>query len=92
MTAEFDPDAVLPAVESYNASVTVPIHPRGHDQVAALLGDLELVEPGVVQIEQWRPDIPLDLASLPPEVTYLHRDRHRAGLRADVYAAAARVR
>ncbi len=91
MTAEFDPDAVGPAVETYNASVTVPIHPRGHDGVAALLGGLELVAPGVVQIEQWRPDIPLDLASLPPEVTYLHRDRNRAGLRADVYAAAARV-
>ncbi|HEY1616312.1 MAG TPA: SAM-dependent methyltransferase, partial [Streptosporangiaceae bacterium] len=92
MTAEFDPDVVGPAVHTYNASVTVPIHPRNRDQVAGLLGGLELIDPGVVQIERWRPDIPLDLAGLPPEVTYLHRDRHRAGLRADLYAAAARVR
>ena len=29
---------------------------RSHDEVAALLGGLELVEPGVVQAAQWRPD------------------------------------
>jgi S-adenosyl methyltransferase len=29
---------------------------RSHDEVAALLADVELVEPGVVQASQWRPD------------------------------------
>jgi len=29
---------------------------RSHDEVAALLAGLELVEPGVVQASQWRPD------------------------------------
>jgi hypothetical protein len=29
---------------------------RSHDEVAALLGGLELVEPGVVQAAQWRPE------------------------------------
>jgi hypothetical protein len=29
---------------------------RNHDEVAALFGGLELVEPGVVQATQWRPD------------------------------------
>jgi hypothetical protein len=29
---------------------------RSHDEVAALLAGLELVEPGVVQATQWRPD------------------------------------
>ena len=29
---------------------------RTRDQVASLVGDLELVPPGLVQISQWRPD------------------------------------
>ncbi|MGH3188345.1 MAG: SAM-dependent methyltransferase [Streptosporangiaceae bacterium] len=28
---------------------------RSHDEVAALLGGLDLVEPGVVQASLWRP-------------------------------------
>ena len=39
-----------------SANLAEPVTLRSHDEVAALFGDLELVEPGVVQAGQWRPD------------------------------------
>jgi hypothetical protein len=39
---------------------------RSHDEVAALLAGLELVEPGVVQATQWRPDP--DAATPPAQI------------------------
>jgi S-adenosyl methyltransferase len=39
---------------------------RSHDEVAALLAGLELVEPGVVQATQWRPDP--DAAASPAQI------------------------
>jgi hypothetical protein len=88
MTTELGPGAVSTAVQSYNSQVSVPLNPRTRDEVTGLLGGLALVPPGVVQIEQWRPDIPLEAPDLPPEVTYLPG---RAGLRADMYAAVSRL-
>jgi hypothetical protein len=41
---------------------------RSHDEVAALLAGLELVEPGVVQATQWRPD---PGAATPPSQIWL---------------------
>jgi S-adenosyl methyltransferase len=41
---------------------------RSHDEVAALLAGLELVEPGVVQATQWRPD---PGAATPPSQVWL---------------------
>jgi hypothetical protein len=32
-----------------------PLVLRTHDQVAAFLASCELVEPGVVQVDEWRP-------------------------------------
>jgi|tagenome__1003787_1003787.scaffolds.fasta_scaffold20472246_1 hypothetical protein len=42
-------------VKTYNAS-GVPVKPRSRAQVAALFGDLEPVEPGVVFVHRWHPD------------------------------------
>ena len=39
-----------------SANLAEPVTLRSHDEVAALFGDLELVEPGVAQAGQWRPD------------------------------------
>jgi S-adenosyl methyltransferase len=36
---------------------------RGHDEVTALLGGLDVAEPGVVQATRWRPDRETDVES-----------------------------
>ena len=33
----------------------IPAKPRTHDEVAALFGDWEIVDPGVVMVHRWRP-------------------------------------
>jgi O-methyltransferase involved in polyketide biosynthesis len=39
-----------------NATMAESVTLRSHDEVAGLFGELELVEPGVVQLPQWRPE------------------------------------
>jgi S-adenosyl methyltransferase len=39
-----------------NSAMADPVTLRGRGEVAALLGGLDLVEPGVVQATRWRPD------------------------------------
>jgi hypothetical protein len=39
-----------------SSNMAEPVTLRSHDEVAALFGGLELVEPGVAQAGQWRPD------------------------------------
>ncbi|MFB4299719.1 SAM-dependent methyltransferase [Actinomadura sp. NTSP31] len=51
-----DPDYVR-AIEAFNAgSGAVPYTPRSPEQIAHYLDGLELVDPGVVPVTQWRPD------------------------------------
>jgi hypothetical protein len=45
------------ALEDYNQSGAVPYHLRTPDQIAGFFAGLELVEPGVVPIQMWRPDV-----------------------------------
>ena len=45
----------------YNQNVSTPQTLRTRDQVARFFTELELVEPGLVQVHQWRPD-PHDFA------------------------------
>lgn len=40
-----------------------PMRMRSRDEVAALFGGLELLDPGLVRIPQWRPDAPDDVPS-----------------------------
>jgi SAM-dependent methyltransferase len=49
------PESVPGVTEVYKHSST-PIVPRGPERIAGLFGDLELLEPGVVNVAQWRPD------------------------------------
>jgi len=55
VTTENDPSGGDHTVKTYNSS-GVPVRPRSHAEVAALFGDLALVEPGVVFVHRWRPD------------------------------------
>ncbi|MGK5532488.1 SAM-dependent methyltransferase [Streptomyces sp. URMC 129] len=48
------------ATRRYNESGAVPYHLRSPEQIAGFFRDLELVEPGVVPIAAWRPDVQSD--------------------------------
>jgi len=49
------PESVPGVTEVYRHSST-PIVARSPERIAGFFGDLELVEPGVVNVAQWRPD------------------------------------
>jgi hypothetical protein len=59
-------EAYVQAIESYRKSGGVPYNLRTEEQIAAYYEGLELVEPGLVPIPQWRAD-PVRLG-VPPEV------------------------
>ena len=48
-------DEVADGVQRYNQQATVPVAARTHAEVSRFFTGLELVEPGVVQVHQWRP-------------------------------------
>ncbi|MFO7251177.1 MAG: SAM-dependent methyltransferase [Actinomycetes bacterium] len=53
-------DAIVQSTEVYNSSDTVPYIVRPPEQIKGFFEGLELVDPGVVYIQQWRPDaVPL---------------------------------
>jgi trans-aconitate methyltransferase len=64
------------AQRRYNERVSTPQTLRTRDQVARFFTDLELVEPGLVQVHQWRPDpsdvVPEDAASAHGAVARKH--------------------
>jgi len=54
-TADFTPKGDGPAVSVLSAN-GLPVRSRTRTEVNAFLDGLELIEPGVVQVHQWRPD------------------------------------
>jgi hypothetical protein len=80
-----DVDAGLnDALHKYNESGAVPYRVRRPDQIARLFDGLELVEPGVVPIQQWRPDHtpfdpPKDLTNIGGVASKPLRHRSKAG-------------
>ncbi|MEV4330954.1 SAM-dependent methyltransferase [Streptomyces sp. NPDC049597] len=59
LTADLDPDAVLRGVQMYSAG-GVTLVPRTHAEVSRFFDGLELVEPGVVQLTRWHPELAVD--------------------------------
>jgi hypothetical protein len=55
VTTENDPVGEPRTINTYNTS-GVPVKPRSREDVVALFGDLELIDPGVVFVHQWHPD------------------------------------
>ncbi|GGX57306.1 SAM-dependent methyltransferase [Streptomyces fructofermentans] len=49
-------EGMIAASKAYNASGAVPYHVREVAEIAAFFDGLDPVEPGVVQVTQWRPD------------------------------------
>ncbi|MGW0699699.1 SAM-dependent methyltransferase [Streptomyces sp. NPDC002867] len=59
LTADLDPAAVLLGVQMYSAG-GVTLVPRTHAEVSRFFDGLELVEPGVVQLTRWHPELAVD--------------------------------
>ena len=55
-TTEVNPEAVQRAMDMWNSSGAAPICARSPQGIAAFFDGLELLEPGVVTVSQWRPD------------------------------------
>ncbi|MFC4503660.1 MULTISPECIES: SAM-dependent methyltransferase [Streptomyces] len=49
-------EGMIAASEAYNSSGAVPYYVRSVDEIAGFFEGLELVEPGVVQVPEWRPE------------------------------------
>ncbi|MEU0373611.1 SAM-dependent methyltransferase [Streptomyces sp. NPDC006283] len=47
---------MIAASDAYNASGAVPYYVRSVDEIAGFFDGLELADPGVVQVTQWRPE------------------------------------
>ncbi|MEU7057731.1 SAM-dependent methyltransferase [Streptomyces sp. NPDC046197] len=61
VTQDISPEGVAKAVELFRQSGT-PFHPRTHAGFSRFFDGLELLEPGVVPVLQWRPE-PQDTAA-----------------------------
>jgi hypothetical protein len=66
LASDLHPDEMAEAFSRLNERLAETVTLRSHDQVAALLSGLDLVEPGVVQASRWRPDP--GAAEVPSEV------------------------
>ena len=64
-TADAVDTAIAQAGEQNYQRANAPFHFRTHAEVAAILGGLELVEPGLVYLPLWRPDVDDDLLDQP---------------------------
>lgn len=62
------PDRIAEHRALYSRTAT-PMTMRNRDEVTALFGRCELVEPGVVFLPQWRPDSPQDVDDSPERFT-----------------------
>ncbi|MDX2678256.1 MULTISPECIES: SAM-dependent methyltransferase [unclassified Streptomyces] len=49
-------EGMIAASEAYNASGAVPYYVRSIDEIGGFFEGLELVEPGIVQVPEWRPN------------------------------------
>ncbi|MFI5681414.1 SAM-dependent methyltransferase [Streptomyces cellulosae] len=47
---------MIAASEAYNKSGAVPYYVRGVEEIAGFFDGLDLVEPGIVQVTEWRPE------------------------------------
>ena len=58
LAGDIHPEEYAEAGEVLDEAMVEPLVLRSHGEVAAFLAGCELVEPGVVQVDEWRPDAP----------------------------------
>jgi hypothetical protein len=56
LASDVNPDEMSRTFNQLSSRMAETVTLRTHDEVAALLDGLDLVEPGVVQLSDWRPD------------------------------------
>ena len=49
-------EGMIAASDAYNASGAVPYYVRSVAEIEGLFGDLDLVDPGIVRVTEWRPE------------------------------------
>ncbi|HEX6194589.1 MAG TPA: SAM-dependent methyltransferase, partial [Jiangellaceae bacterium] len=49
-------EAGVESMRQYNETAPIPYHLRSPEQIAGYFDGLELVDPGVVRLSEWRPD------------------------------------
>ena len=54
--SDVNAEAAAAGAKQYNSFVATPQTRRDHAGTAAFFGGLDLIEPGLVQVHQWRPD------------------------------------
>ncbi len=64
-TDENDPARARAAATLYNRSVPTQVYARSRAQIRRLFDGFDLVEPGLVNVVQWRPDAPGDVPADP---------------------------
>ncbi|WP_165906177.1 SAM-dependent methyltransferase [Streptomyces sp. Z26] len=64
-TPDFHPGRMRAALEVYHRHGVTGATLRTRDEFAGFFAGLELVEPGIVPVQRWRPDVPE--ADLPPD-------------------------
>jgi hypothetical protein len=72
LASDLHPEEMAETFNRLNARMAETVTLRSHDEVAALLTGLDLVEPGVVQTAHWRPD---PGASTPPSQVWVGAGR-----------------
>jgi hypothetical protein len=58
-TADFHPSESVEVAEIYKKA-TASLTPRTHDEVLALFDGFDLIDPGLVQVHEWRAEGPVD--------------------------------
>jgi hypothetical protein len=66
VTDDSIPDDVSRAAQQLYKNSSAPITPRSLDEVIRFFDGLDLVEPGVVDASEWRPDLPSGKLPLVP--------------------------
>jgi S-adenosyl methyltransferase len=67
-TDDFNPNRQGESIQRYNERVADQATLRGHDGTRRFFDGLDVIEPGVVAVSQWRPDS--DLAASAPSSTW----------------------
>ncbi len=76
LASDIHVDGYVEAGEQLDAEMDEPLLFRDRDAVAGFFGDLELVDPGLVPVDTWRP---LDQGAVPDEPNPLHVGVARKG-------------
>jgi hypothetical protein len=62
-TGDFSPAKAKQSIDDYNKKVSQPATLRTRDQVSRFFDGLEILEPGIAPVSQWRPDSELEASS-----------------------------